>query len=96
MIAESAIAKTIGTLLGTLLALVFIPPKTKKGFYQRAVTALIVGWVSAPFISPWLVSHTSIEPGWDLHVGSGAVGAFCSWWGLGLVKRAFEKFNPTS
>lgn len=93
MIAESAIAKTIGTLLGTLLALVFVPPRTKRGFFRRAVTAMIVGPVSSPFIAPWLASYTSIEPGWDLHVGSASVGAFCSWWALGLVKRGIDKFS---
>lgn len=96
MIAESAIAKIIGTLLGTLLALVFIPPRTKRGFFRRSVTAMIVGPVSSPFIAPWLASHTSIEPGWDLHLGSAAAGAFCSWWMLGLLKRAIERFSvPT-
>ena len=93
MIPEAAAAKLLGTVAGAVLALVFLPPRTLWGFIRRLIIAVIFGPISAPFIAPHLLTVTRIDQGFDLQVGSAAVGAFCSWWLLGAIHRIAERFG---
>lgn len=87
MITESLILKFIGAFAGTVLALVFIPPRSISGFIRRAVASLMCGPIFAP------VAHTYLNwPGaWEHWLASAALVSFISWWTMGLVIAAARK-----
>jgi hypothetical protein len=88
MITEVTIAKLAGAFAGSVLALIFIPPKTLAGFFRRAVASLITG----PIFSP--ITHAQF--GWadtfEHHLAAAALTAFLSWWLLGLVVQLAKKW----
>lgn len=86
MIGEVAAAKAVGALAGAILALVFIPPRTWAGFFQRSAAALIFGFVFGPIARSWGGFDATSEG-----IAAAAAGsAFASWWIMGAVKRAAE------
>lgn len=86
MISESLAAKLAGTFSGTILALVFIPPRSRAGFIRRGLGAIVFGWAFGHLPTYYL--HWSKEP--DYILSSYAGTAFASWWLMGAIKRAAE------
>ena len=87
MIPESIAAKALGSVAGTILALVFIVPKTVTGFIRRAVASLICGFVFGPSVHSYLAWPVVTE-----HVlAATALASFLGWWGMGAVVQVAKK-----
>lgn len=87
MLPESIVAKALGSVAGTILALVFIVPKTVSGFIRRVVAGLICGYVFGPSVHAYLVWPAATE-----HViASTALASFLGWWGMGAVMQVARK-----
>lgn len=91
MIAEGTAAKIIGILAGSILALVFLPPKTIKGFMQRLASAIIFGAVAG---APLRIHYLGWDEDFDSIIGAFALASFCSWWAMGTIKGVSEKIFP--
>lgn len=90
MLPETIAAKIAGTLSGTIVALVFIPPKTLFGFARRAAASIIVGPIAGPVFMAWMEWPSTF----DNIVAATAICSFASWWllgaGLGALRKAFD------
>ena len=88
MIEETTLAKVAGVLAGAVLALVFVPPKTIHGFFQRLTIALVVGAVGSETLR---VNYLGWPDSWDNIIAAHAITAFSSWWILGILKGIPER-----
>lgn len=88
MLPESVLIKGLGSLAGTILALVFIVPKTVSGFIRRTVASLIGGIVFGPVIHVYLAWPTV----WEHLVASSAIASFLSWWVMGPIVTVARKW----
>lgn len=86
MIGETVAAKIIGAVAGTILALVFIPPRTWRGFFQRTAAAMVFGIVFEPVARSW----GGFDPSGEGIAAGSAAAAFASWWIMGAAKRTAE------
>lgn len=81
------IAKVTGVLAGTALALVFNPPSSRRGFFQRSFVAIVFGLVFGPvFIWKFEMPLTG-----EYIVVAFAAAAFLSWGALSAASVAVEK-----
>lgn len=78
--------KVGGALAGAVLALVFVPPRTRQGLVRRLTAALIVGPTFAVYTQDWAGFAATGEG----LFGAACLTAFASWWLMGAVKRAAE------
>ena len=86
MISEFAAAKAAGALAGAILALAFIPPRSWRALGQRALVAVVFGFVFEPISREWIGFQ---ETGEGVS-GAAAAAAFASWWIMTAVKRAVD------
>ena len=86
MISEGIAAKIAGTFSGTILALVFIPPRTRAGFVRRGLAAFVFGGAFGHLPAHYL--NWSLDSDYLLSSYTGT--AFASWWLMGAIKRAAE------
>ena len=87
MIPESVILKVSGALSGTVLALVFIPPRTIAGLIRRTVASLICG----PIFSPITHGYLRWPDEWQHWLAAAALTSFVSWWLLGVIVTGAKK-----
>lgn len=87
MLTESAIIKLAGALAGTVLALVFLPPRTLWGFFRRTVASLICGPIFAPIVQAYLAWPNE----WEHILASAALAAFISWFVLGIIVSSAKR-----
>lgn len=83
------IARLLGILAGSFLALTFLPPRSVSGFMRRGLSALVFGWVFSPVIHDYFQWPATDER----LIASGAIAAFCSWWLMGAGKKLAEKMG---
>lgn len=88
MITESLIAKFVGAFAGSILALVFIPPKTLAGFFRRSVASLITG----PIFCPVMHAQMGWADTWEYWTAAAAATSFLSWWLLGVIVAGAKKW----
>ncbi len=88
MITEGIAIKLLGAVSGTVLALVFLPPKTLAGFFRRSVASLICGPIFAPIAHGYLMWSSD----WEHWLASAALTSFVSWWCMGLVVTVAKKW----
>lgn len=87
MIPESIAAKVAGSVAGTILALVFIVPKTLSGFIRRISASLVGGMVFGPsvhYYGGWPAS-------WEHLMASAAIASFLCWFVMGHVVTLAKK-----
>lgn len=82
-VGAALIFKFLGAAAGTVLALVFVPPRTLKGFFRRGAAALISGPIFAPYVQGWV----GFAPDVDGLISAACLAAFVSWWFLGTIIR---------
>jgi len=83
------IAKVTGVIAGTALALVFNPPDSRRGFFQRSFVAIVFGLVFGPvFIWKFEMPMTA-----EYIVVAFAAAAFLSWSTLSVAAAAVEKIG---
>lgn len=87
MIPEGMIIKFAGAFSGTVLALVFIPPRTIAGLIRRSVASLICGPIFSPVAHSYLVWPNS----WEHWLAAAALTSFISWWCMGVVVAGAKK-----
>ena len=90
MITESLLIKGAGTLAGTILALIFIPPRSMAGLFRRAIFSLISGPVFGPIALDYLKWTDTMEH----QIAAMASAAFISWWLAGAIVAAGRKWAP--
>lgn len=82
-VVEGLAYRLIGDLAGTCMALAFLPPKTWRGFLQRAIVSMISGMVFAGYIRDWGGFARNDEG----LVAAAAVAAIISWGTMGRLRR---------
>jgi hypothetical protein len=88
-IVVALILKFMGAAAGAALALVFVPPKTRQGFYRRLTAALIFGTVFANYVRGYL----GFDPDADGLVAAACLTGFVSWWLMGAIKRVADAWQ---
>lgn len=89
MITESLIAKISGVLFGTILSLVFVPPRTLSGLIRRTTVSIIAGGPLGYAIiwkMQWVPDYEGLQTAYCL-------GAAMSWWAAGAGKRLIERWG---
>lgn len=82
------IERALGVISGSVLALVFIIPKTKMEAVQRALVSLVAG---AIFTTPlreyldWLETTENI-------IAAGCLASFSSWWAMSAIHSGIRYF----
>jgi hypothetical protein len=87
MISESLLIKGAGTLAGTILALVFQPPRSTAGFFRRCTFSLISGFLFSPIVIDYLKWTDTTEH----EVAAASIAAFISWFIAGVVVSSARK-----
>lgn len=88
-IVTGVLIKLAGAFAGSILALVFIPPKTRREFWRRGSGSLIMGMVFAPTALDWLKLTANIEG----MITAACAAAFSAWWIMGLVIRVLRAYD---
>lgn len=89
MIESPMIAKLLGILGGTLLALVFIPPRTVSGFVRRTIAAIVFGFFFGHIVLAyleWAPTDENITAAW-------AIASFSSWYLMGISRKVMERLS---
>lgn len=94
MLPENGLAviaiKVAGALSGTIMALVFQPPKTKPEFFTRSVFSMLSGLLfSEPARDMLKWSDT-----WEHRFAAVALVALSSWWVWGAAVRIIGNWKP--
>jgi uncharacterized membrane protein len=80
-------ARVVGALWGSLVALLFYPPKTKTEAIRRFVAPTVIGAIAAPVLLYYI--------GWprelDYFIASSGAIAFISWFLLPIVVAGSKK-----
>lgn len=83
-----AIEKMIGILAGAFLSLVFVPPKTIKGFFRRVSAAIVFGWIFGHIFLAIILRWTEMERSTDDVIAAWAISSFSSW----VAMSAYSKY----
>lgn len=86
---SAMLIKSAGSLAGAVVALVFVPPRTIRGFFRRSTAALICGAAFAPYVQDKAGFSTDGEG----LFAAACLAAFVSWWVAGAIKRAAEAWQ---
>ena len=85
----SAAVLIVGAVLGSILALAFLPPKTMRDFLTRSTFSLIFGFVFAEPVRVWL----KWEPEMSMLVAAASLTALASWWVWGAAVRLIGAYK---
>ncbi len=88
---RGAIEKLIGIIAGTFLSLVFVPPRTIKGFVRRTAAAIVFGWIFGHIFLALLLRWTGFERTPEDIVAAWAIAAFSSWIAMGAYTKHVAK-----
>jgi len=88
---SAALIKALGSVGGSILALVFQPPTTTRDFIIRSVFSLLSGLLFGdPVRTEYLHWPESVQ-----HVvGAHALVALVSWWAFGAATRIIGAWKP--
>jgi hypothetical protein len=75
--------KFSGAFAGAVLALVFLPPKSRGEFVRRAVLSLIAGLIFADPLRDWLKWPET----WQMDLAAATAVAMLSWFVIGAAVR---------
>ncbi len=81
--------KLFGILSGSVLALVFLVPRSWAGFARRLVMSLIGGFI---FTTPAREYLGWAETG-EYVAAAACISSFLSWWVMGAITKALETFE---
>lgn len=81
--------KFIGAAAGAALALVFVPPKTYRGFVRRLTASLIGGVMFAAYVREW----GNFGDNWEGRIAAACAAGFMSWWAMGAVIRVLKAWQ---
>lgn len=86
------VLKLIGATAGAVLALVFVPPRTRRGFVRRLSAALIFGVVFAAPVRMWAGFSDDAEG----MIAAACLTGFVSWWIMGSAVRLARAWQGNS
>lgn len=86
----AAMIKVGGALGGAILALVFLPPKTTKEFWQRLLFSGIAGTLLSDITREFLRMPDTMS----MWMASATLTALASWWMWGAAVRILSKWKP--
>lgn len=81
--------RLLGAVAGTVLALVFQPPKTLPDFVTRSIFSLIAGMVFSSPVRDYLRWAPSVE----IDIASGALTSLAAWPLMGAAVKAVGKWR---
>jgi hypothetical protein len=85
-----AAAKVAGSFFGSLLALIYQPPKNWPEFWTRATFSLLSGALFAGPMREFLKWSETIE----MYVAAAALVAALSWWAMAALVRIISIWKP--
>ena len=88
-VVTAILLKSIGAFAGAVLALLFVPPKTIKGFIRRGVAALISG----PIFGPYVQSYAGFADDWQGILAAACLAGFASWWIMGNIVKLAQSWQ---
>lgn len=83
-------AMAAGAFFGSLLALIYQPPKTQSEFWTRSVFSLISGGLFGAPLREFLKWADRIE----MHAAAAALAAALSWWLMAAMVRIISIWKP--
>ncbi len=83
--------KLLGAVAGAVLALVFLPPKTRTEFIRRAALSVIAGIIFGDPVHEWLKWPDT----WQMNLAASAGTAMVSWFAAGAVVRVIASWKPS-
>ncbi len=83
------VAKTIGSVCGTVLALIFSPPKSRREFKRRASFSVIAGVIMSPAVRIFIDLPLDTET----LIATAAGTAFISWSAAGVFTRIVKAYG---
>lgn len=83
------ILKLLGAAAGSALALVFVPPRSMRGFFRRVTASLVGGIIFGGFAR----SMAGFSDDWEGLVAGACLAAFCAWWTMALIVRMLRTYN---
>lgn len=86
----SLILKLLGSVAGTVLALIFALPKNWRDFQRRGMFSLLAGVVLTPFALTVLRRFIDIPADPETLVAVAAMTAFASWSAAGTFQRIIK------
>ncbi len=75
--------KFLGAFAGAVIALVFLPPKTRNEFFRRAGISLLTGLIFGDAVHDYL----KWAPSWQMELAASALTAMMSWFVIGAAVR---------
>lgn len=88
--------KLIGSVAGTFLALIMRPPRSRKGFQQRAAFSIVAGLLLSPIVVMVLRKFFDVPTDAETVVAVAAVTAFGSWWLARKFLQTVENWKANS
>lgn len=82
--------KSTGAFVGSIIAILFIPPKTRSEFVRRVAVALGTGVIFAVPAREWL----GLTPDYEGLVAGACFAAIVGWWMLGMLQRVLSSWKP--
>jgi hypothetical protein len=82
-IVSGILLKVFGAFAGTIVNILFMPPKTKKEFIRRLVVSLIMGAVA----SDTLKEKLALSNTWQSDVFAVFLASALGWWCMGTAIR---------
>lgn len=84
------IAKAAGSLMGSIVALVFMPPTGLREFYSRFFVSAITG----VFFASTAQDKLGLSNTFEGHAAAAFAVGFSGWWVLGAIIRVVRGWNP--
>lgn len=87
----AAMIKGLGSISGSVLALIFQPPKNNNDFVVRAAFSVVSGMI---FADPIRLQYLHWPESWQMWLASGALVSLASWWVMGAAIRVLGAWKP--
>lgn len=85
----TAVVKFLGSVSGSVLALVWLPPKTRSEFVRRAVLSLVCGFIFGDVLRIQLHWPDT----WQMDLAASAASAMLAWFVMGAVVRVIGSWK---
>lgn len=86
---DGLIAKALGVLSGSFLALTLDPPRSRMGFARRVSSSIVFGWI----FGGQVLTFMEWQPTYDNTIAAFCTSAFLSWAAMGRVKKLVESYR---
>lgn len=87
---DPLIAKAIGSIAGSALALLIVPSRTFRGFLKRLAASLIGGFIFGSSLQAWT---TFFQPNRDGTIAACCTSAFACWFCAGTAIRLIRSYK---